>query len=85
MEYFSVGMEQYKASRTADFQKEFIDQYCKNLKQNPYTLKSKDPEYYRMILSLASDATDKMWEEEMKLIEKWEDQRKRICESVRLA
>lgn len=82
MEYFSVGMEQYRTERKAAFQKEFIDQHCRNMKLNPSTIKTRDPEYYKMILSLAADATDKMWDNEMKLIEKWEDQRKKICASV---
>ena len=85
MSFMSMGAEAYEIERKSTFRTEFIRQSCETLKTSPQMLRRRDPEYYDIILANASAATDRMWEEEKKLIAKWEEQRRKIRESVTLS
>ena len=85
MTYISVGPEQYESMIRRDYRSEYLERYCKNMKINLYTVRKKDPEYYEIIMASAAEATERMWAEEKKLIDKWEEQKRRICESVKMA
>ena len=85
MRYMSMGAEQHESMRRREFRKEYISQYCKNMRLDQHVLKNSDPEYYEIIMNKAAEATDKMWEEEQKLIDKWEEQNRKIRESVTMA
>ena len=54
------------------------------MKIDPRRIRNEDPEYYDLILSKAAEATEKMWNEEKKLIAKWLEQDRKIVESVRM-
>ncbi|MCR5604249.1 MAG: hypothetical protein K6G27_11195 [Lachnospiraceae bacterium] len=84
LRFMTLGAEQYESMLRKDFRKNYIDQYCKNMKIDPRRVKNEDPEYYELILSKAAEATEKMWDEEKKLIAKWIEQDRKIVESVRM-
>ena len=41
------------------------------MRTTPQEMRRRDPEYYKSILARVSEETDKMWDEEKKLILKW--------------
>ncbi|MBR5407657.1 MAG: hypothetical protein IK111_08445 [Lachnospiraceae bacterium] len=84
MAFWSMGADEYESERKSGFMNEYINQFCKNMRTTPQEMRRKDPGYYKMILARASEETDKMWNEEKKLILKWKEQNKKVIESATL-
>lgn len=84
LEFLSKGAYIYETEWRSVFRTEYINHFCDNMKTTPQEMRRKDPEYYESILARASEETDRMWNEEKKLILKWEEQNQKIRESVAL-
>ena len=85
MEYMSKGADMYESGWRSNIRDEYIRQSCEYMNLTPQAMKLKNPEYYKEILARACEEADLKWEEEKALIAKWEEQRKNILGSVRMA
>ena len=85
MEYISLGAEMYEAGWKNNYKSDYIKQTCDFLRTTPQAMRIKNPVYYKDIVARAGEAADMKWEEEKLLIAKWEDQRRTILESARMA
>lgn len=85
MEYMSVGAEIYESGWKNNTRSDYIKQSCDYLNMSPQALRIKNPAYYKDIVTRAGEVADMKWEEEKLLIAKWEEQRRTILESARMA
>jgi hypothetical protein len=85
MEYISLGADMYEAGWKNNYKSDYIKQSCDFLRTTPQAMRIKNPVYYKDIVARAGEAADMKWEEEKLLIAKWEDQRRTILESARMA
>ncbi len=82
LDYIAKGPEAYESDRKRTYKKDYLEYLCKNMRTTPHEMKQKDPEYYELLLQRAIEATDRMWEEDKKLIAKWNKQREEIIKNV---
>ncbi|MBR5406689.1 MAG: hypothetical protein IK111_03490 [Lachnospiraceae bacterium] len=85
MEYMAKGADMYEAGWKSSYKNDYIRQTCEYMGMTPQAMKIKNPGYYAEILLKAGEEAGREWEEEKRLIEKWEEQRRRILESARMA
>lgn len=85
MEYMAKGADMYKAGWKSSYKDDYIRTTCEYMGMTPQAMKQNNPGYYAEIQFRAGEEADKEWEEEQRLIDKWEEQRRNILESVRMA
>ncbi len=85
MEYISIGADMYETGWKNNYKSEYLRQACDDMNMTPQALRMKNPEYYKDIVSRASEVAEQKWEEEKLLIAKWEEQRSKVRNFAKMA